>query len=625
MKVIDAAAAAKLIEDNMVVYIGGFGAYSGVDELMHGLADRKRAEGHPENLTVLSGICSGFGNMEDIGHNIICEPGLVGTIIAGHYMISGKMSRMVSENKVVAYAPPLGALPGMLRAGASGQPGVLMKVGLGTYVDPAVSGFAVNEKASAQVSEFETARAQAGQKNQTGSEGLKVQADKKTTEAPKDQADQAGPKVQADSKAPIGPQLIRRMELDGEDYLFYKALRPDACLIRGTIADENGNISLRREGLHEYQLEVAMATKNSGGTVIVQVEELAECGQIPPKEIRIPGMMVDYVVIGSPENSRQMYGNEDYKPEISAEAKIDAGDMPPMPLDVRKVIARRAAMELPSKGPVSGVEADTEAVGNVDTYADAGTNSGADLDANTGTGGEKCVVNLGIGLPAGVGIVAAEDGLASELTLSLETGPIGGIPLDGAAFAGAVNHEALMNAPDVFSFYDGGGLDMAFLGAAEVDGAGNVNVSMFGTRCAGPGGFIDISQNTPKVCFMGTFMAGAQDIRVEGGRLTIVSDGSKAKFTKHVQQITFSGEYAGRTGQEVLYVTERAVFRLLSGNAAGTGGHESQTGTQQTAGCQLELIEIAPGVDLEKDILAKMEFEPVVSADLKIMDRKIFE
>lgn len=561
MKVIDAAAAAKLIEDNMVVYIGGFGAYSGVDELMHGLAERKRAEGHPENLTVLSGICSGFGNMEDIGHNIICEPGLVGTIIAGHYMISGRMSRMVSENKVAAYAPPLGALPCMLRAGASGQPGVLMKVGLGTYVDPAVSGFAVNEKARAQVSEFETAGSKTGSQD------------------PQDQQDQQqpqGPKVPKGTNAPLGPQLIRRMELDGEDYLFYKALRPDACLIRGTIADKNGNISLRREGLHEYQLEVAMATKNSGGTVIVQVEELAECGQIPPKEIRIPGMMVDYVVIGSPENSRQMYGNEDYKPEISAEAKIDAGEMPPMPLDVRKVIARRAAMELPA----------------------------ADAD------GKKCIVNLGIGLPAGVGIVAAEDGLASELTLSLETGPIGGIPLDGAAFAGAVNHEALMNAPDVFSFYDGGGLDMAFLGAAEVDGAGNVNVSMFGTRCAGPGGFIDISQNTPKVCFMGTFMAGAQDIRVEGGKLTIVSDGNKAKFTEHVQQITFSGEYAGRTGQKVLYVTERAVFRLLPGNGADH---------------KLELIEIAPGVDLEKDILAKMEFEPVVSPDLKKMDKKIFE
>ena len=604
MKVIDAAAAAKLIEDNMVVYVGGFGAYSGVDELMHGLAERKRAEGHPENLTVLSGICSGFGNMEDIGHNIICEPGLVGTIIAGHYMISGRMSRMVSENKVAAYAPPLGALPCMLRAGASGQPGVLMKVGLGTYVDPAVSGFAVNEKARAQVSEFETAG------SKTGSQ------DQQDQQQPQDPQDSQGPKVPKGTKAPLGPQLIRRMELDGEDYLFYKALRPDACLIRGTIADKNGNISLRREGLHEYQLEVAMATKNSGGTVIVQVEELAECGQIPPKEIRIPGMMVDYVVIGSPENSRQMYGNEDYKPEISAEAKIDAGEMPPMPLDVRKVIARRAAMELPVAKSDSDVEADADANVDANTEADAKTNANANVDANTNVDakteadGKKCIVNLGIGLPAGVGIVAAEDGLASELTLSLETGPIGGIPLDGAAFAGAVNHEALMNAPDVFSFYDGGGLDMAFLGAAEVDGAGNVNVSMFGTRCAGPGGFIDISQNTPKVCFMGTFMAGAQDIRVEGGKLTIVSDGSKAKFTEHVQQITFSGEYAGRTGQKVLYVTERAVFRLLPGNGADH---------------KLELIEIAPGVDLEKDILAKMEFEPVVSPDLKIMDKKIFE
>ena len=598
MKVIDAAAAAKLIEDNMVVYIGGFGAYSGVDELMHGLAERKRAEGHPENLTVLSGICSGFGNMEDIGHNIICEPGLVGTIIAGHYMISGRMSRMVSENKVAAYAPPLGALPCMLRAGASGQPGVLMKVGLGTYVDPAVSGFAVNEKARAQVSEFETAGSKTGSQDQ------------------QDPQDSQGPKVPKGTKAPLGPQLIRRMELDGEDYLFYKALRPDACLIRGTIADKNGNISLRREGLHEYQLEVAMATKNSGGTVIVQVEELAECGQIPPKEIRIPGMMVDYVVIGSPENSRQMYGNEDYKPEISAEAKIDAGEMPHMPLDVRKVIARRAAMELPVAKSDSDVEADADANVDANTEADAKTNANANVDANTNVDakteadGKKCIVNLGIGLPAGVGIVAAEDGLASELVMSLETGPIGGIPLDGAAFAGAVNHEALMNAPDVFSFYDGGGLDMAFLGAAEVDGAGNVNVSMFGTRCAGPGGFIDISQNTPKVCFMGTFMAGAQDIRVEGGKLTIVSDGNKAKFTEHVQQITFSGEYAGRTGQKVLYVTERAVFRLLPGNGADH---------------KLELIEIAPGVDLEKDILAKMEFEPVVSPDLKKMDKKIFE
>ena len=607
MKVIDAAAAAKLIEDNMVVYIGGFGAYSGVDELMHGLAERKRAEGHPENLTVLSGICSGFGNMEDIGHNIICEPGLVGTIIAGHYMISSRMSRMVSENKVAAYAPPLGALPCMLRAGASGQPGVLMKVGLGTYVDPAVSGFAVNEKARAQVSEFETAGSKTGSQDQQ---------DQQEQQQPQDPQDSQGPKVPKGTKAPLGPQLIRRMELDGEDYLFYKALRPDACLIRGTIADKNGNISLRREGLHEYQLEVAMATKNSGGTVIVQVEELAECGQIPPKEIRIPGMMVDYVVIGSPENSRQMYGNEDYKPEISAEAKIDAGEMPPMPLDVRKVIARRAAMELPVAKSDYDVEADVDANVDANTEADAKTNANANVDANTNVDakteadGKKCIVNLGIGLPAGVGIVAAEDGLASELTLSLETGPIGGIPLDGAAFAGAVNHEALMNAPDVFSFYDGGGLDMAFLGAAEVDGAGNVNVSMFGTRCAGPGGFIDISQNTPKVCFMGTFMAGAQDIRVEGGKLTIASDGSKAKFTEHVQQITFSGEYAGRTGQKVLYVTERAVFRLLPGNGADH---------------KLELIEIAPGVDLEKDILAKMEFEPVVSPDLKIMDKKIFE
>lgn len=547
MKIINRNEAAALIKDHSVVYVGGFGAYSSPDELMHGLAENYCREGHPKALTVISGICSGYGNMEDIGHNILCEPGLVDTIIAGHFMISGKMSRMVSENKVAAFAPPLGAIANMLRAGASGQPGVLMKVGLGTYVDPEVEGCAVNELAK-----------------------------KKTIDPVKDCNNDH---EHTDDRS----ELIKHVEVNGEDYLFYKALRPDACLIRGTIADEDGNISLKREGVHEYQLETAMAAKNNGGIVIVQVEEVVGCGSLDPKEIRIPGMLVDYVTLAGPGNHMQICGNTQYDPAVSAEKRVPAGEIEPMPLDVRKVIARRAAMELAEN------ERNCSA-------ADGGGKNERVM--------RSPVVNLGIGLPAGIGSVINEGWLEADMILSLETGPVGGVPLGGPAFAGAVNHDVLMNAADTFAFYDGGGLDIAFLGSAEADKTGNVNVSKFGNRCAGPGGFINITQNTPVVCFLGTFTAGKQEIRVGDGRLTIVKDGDSAKFVDCVQQITFSGGYAEKTGQKVLYITERAVFELDSG--------------------KLKLIEIAPGVELEKDILAKMEFEPVISDELKEMDVNIF-
>ena len=363
MKIINRNEAAALIKDHSVVYVGGFGAYSSPDELMHGLAENYCREGHPKALTVISGICSGYGNMEDIGHNILCEPGLVDTIIAGHFMISGKMSRMVSENKVAAFAPPLGAIANMLRAGASGQPGVLMKVGLGTYVDPEVEGCAVNERAKKKIIDSE----------------------------------------HTDDHS----ELIKHVEYNGEDYLFYKALRPDACLIRGTIADEDGNISLKREGIHEYQLETAMAAKNNGGIVIVQVEEIADCGSLNPKEIRIPGMLVDYVTLAGSENHMQICGNTQYDPAVSAERRVPAGEIEPMPLGVRKVIARRAAMELAKNERNSSA-------------ADEGKKSGRAL--------RSPVVNLGIGLPAGIGSVINEGWLEADMILSLETGPVGGVP-----------------------------------------------------------------------------------------------------------------------------------------------------------------------------------------------------
>lgn len=511
MKVLTAREAAELLEDNSTIAVSGFGAYSVPDELLAGVEQRYAEKKHPSHITVFSTICTGDFKKDRLGHNHLSGDGLIDTIIAAHFRNSDEMDRLVGENKIAGYTLPLGVNLNLLQAAASKKPGVLTSIGIGTYIDPRIEGCAVNDKAKAQHRE-----------------------------------------------------LVSVVHQDDQDYLFYRTVPIDVCLIRGTYADEDGNISLRNEAIVEAQLEMAMAAKSNGGTVIVQVEKIISRGTIPAKEVLIHRSLVDYVVVASPENHLQSYAVTHDHPELTGDLRVPSDAITPMPLSLRKVIARRAAMELKPNS----------------------------------------VINLGIGIPSGVGSVANEEGLASGATLSLESGPLGGVPAEGIGFGGSTNPEAINHISDNFNFYDGGGLNMAFLGIAEVDENGDVNVSRFGTRCAGPGGFINITQRTPAVCFMGGFTAEKPELQIGSGQLKIIRDGKGIKFVKKVRQITFSADYARKTRQRILYITERAVFQLVDDG--------------------LLLIEVAPGVDVEKDVLAHMDFRPKVAEDLRQMDPRLF-
>ncbi|MDR1806630.1 MAG: hypothetical protein LBR33_01715 [Propionibacteriaceae bacterium] len=361
-----------------------------------------------------------------------------------------------------------------------------------------------------------------------------------------------------------GKSVVELVEFDGVEYLRYKTRPIDVCFIRATSADEAGNLSIERESITFDQLEMATATHNSGGIVIAQVARMVERATLPPHGVVIPGLLVDYVVVADPDLHRQCLIDPDYHPEWSGETRVPLSAFTPDPLTERKICGRRAAFLLK-----------------------AGYH-----------------VNLGIGIAESVSAVAAEEGVADEISMSIEAGIYGGVPLGGLRITNALNPESIISHVATFDIYDGGGIDLAVLGAAEIDQVGNVNVSKFGGRVVGPGGFINISQSTPLVAFVGTFTAGGNEYQIGGGKLTIAKEGRSIKFKTAVEQITFSGEYAADTGKQVYYITERAVFRLVKGG--------------------IELIEIAPGVDLDQDILGQMEFKPFISPDLKEMDPRIF-
>ena len=378
----------------------------------------------------------------------------------------------------------------------------------------------------------------------------------------------ADPRVEgccANEKAKALDPIVKLVNIEGKDLLLYKSFPIDVAILKATYADEAGNISFEHEAVIGEQYNMAIAAHNSGGKVIVQVEKIMKKDALRARDVLIHSSIVDYVLVAQPDTSLGDYNLPVYRPEMIGDKKMALDEIAIRPLDNRKVCGRRSAMEL-KKG---------------------------------------YVVNLGVGMPDSVANACAEEGISEDIYLSVESGPTGGVPIGGVAFGGSVNPDSVIPTAEQFDAYNGGSLDMCIVGLAQADEDGDVNVSKFGTRVTGPGGFINITQNTKRVIFMGTFTSGGLEEEIKDGKLHIIKEGTIKKFVKNVEQITFSAKNASENNQEILYVTERAVFRLV--------------------GLGLELIEIAPGVDLEKDILSQMEFKPFVSPDLKLMDERIFK
>ncbi len=492
-KGVSAADAVRLVADGDTVATSGFVGIGFAENLALALEQRFLAEGHPRDLTLVYAAGQGDGRTRGLNH--FGHDGMVARVIGGHWGLVPALQKLAVENRIEAWNLPQGVIAHLYRDIAAGKPGHLSRVGLGTFVDPRHGGGRLNERTRAE--------------------------------------------------------RVRLLPIDGEDYLLYPAFPIDVALIRATTADLDGNLSFEREALTLETLSVAMAARNSGGIVIAQVERMADAHALSSRQVKVPGILVDCVVVAQSAELHPQTFAEPYSPAFAGELRVPAASVAPMPMGARKIIARRAALELRP----------------------------------------NAVVNLGIGMPEGVAAVAAEEKAIDLITLTTEPGTIGGIPAGGLNFGAAVNAAAVIDQPYQFDFYDGGGLDLAVLGLAQADAEGNLNVSRFGARLAGAGGFINISQNAKRLVFVGSFLAG------EGG-------GGARKFVRAVEQRTFSGREALRRGQPVLYVTERAVFGL----------HDDG----------IELLEVAPGLDLERDVLAHMDFRPVIARDPLPMDHALF-
>jgi propionate CoA-transferase len=505
MEKITADEAAQLVEDGDAILISGSGGGHSVPEALLAAVERRfLSESRPRGLTSVSVV--GVGDRESLGATHLAHEGLLKRAITSALVDSPGLVRLAAQNKIEAYTLPQGVLSQLMRDMAAGRPGLLTKTGLHTFVDPRQQG--------------------------------------------------------ARQSPCTPPAFVDVVQLAGEEWLFFKPVPVSVAFLRGTTADEDGNVTMEEEAVLGEMLAMAQATRRAGGIVVVQVKRMARRGTLRAKDVRIPGILVDFVVVDTEQ--RQTYATY-YDPSYSGELRIPLGDIKSLPFGPRKVIVRRAAMEL---------------------FPGA-------------------VCNLGAGISTGLSTVAAEEGLLDSVVLTNEQGIIGGAPITGRDSGGGQNFAAMIEQPAQFDFYDGGGLDLAFLSFAEVDAQGNVNVSRFGDRIIGVGGFINISQNAKCVVFSGTLTAGELDIGWERGRTVIRKEGRHRKFVEKLEQVCYNAGMAQARGHRALFITERAVFEV------GAQG--------------LELIEIAPGLDAERDVIAHMGFRPRVAATLRPMDRRLFE
>jgi propionate CoA-transferase len=505
-KVISAAAAAALIKDGATVGAAACVMSGWPEELSIAMEKRFLSSGHPAKITLVH--ASGIGNWKDKGPQHFAHAGMIGKWIGGHCGLSPDFARMVLSGGCEGYNLPQGVISQLWREIAAHRPGMITKTGIGTYVDPRLEGGKMN---------------------------------KITTK-----------------------DIVKVISFEGEEWLFYTGFPVDVAIIRGTTADENGNLTIEDEGAWFEILPLAQAAKNSGGIVIAEVKYIALAGTLNPKNVRVPGVLIDHIIVSTPENHWQSAATR-FNPAFSGRTREPMGEIPAMALDDRLIIARRAAMEL---------------------------TAGA-------------AVNFGVGIPQGIAAVTAVEGVPDLATMTSETGTIGGVPADGHDFGMSYNADAFVEQMVQFDWYSGGGLDIAFESFAQVDAAGNVNVSKFNGKSVGCGGFIDITQHAKKVVYVGSFTAGGLKLAAAAGKLQIEAEGKHKKFVKQVEQITASGAYAAKIKQPVLFVTERAVFELQNG--------------------KIVLIEVAPGIDVDKDVLAQMDFKPEKSPKLKSMPPEIFQ
>lgn len=501
--------AVEMIKDGQTIYPLGMTLGSVAEAIMVEIGRQFVETGRPKNLTYMHSC----GQSDRIGgSNHMVHEGLITRIIGSHWGLAPKWMDFIHKNKLDAYCLPQGQLTHLMRAMACGSPGLLSKIGIGTFIDPRIEGGKMN------------------------------------------------------SRTKDLPDLTEIITINGEDYIFYKEIPVDVVILRGTTADEMGNITQEDEAMKLETLPAVLAAKRFGGIVIAQVKNVAEFGTLHPKDVVVPGVFVDAVVVcEEPEKYHRQTSSWFYDPAYSGDLREPAAITPPLPLTIRKVIGRRGAMEL----------------------------------------SPNSVINLGTGIPNDtVGPIVNEEGLSSEIVVTVESGIYGGTPSGGIDFGVGKNLFAMIEHDKQFDFYNGKGADFTFMGAGQMDMHGNVNATKFGPNPTGAGGFVDITGTAKHVIFLSTFTASGIDVSFEDGKVCINKEGIIKKLVKNVDQISYNGEIARKKGQKMHFVTERAVFELRPEGPV--------------------LIEIAEGVDLQKDILDQMEFEPIIDENLKTMRKEIF-